>query len=85
MSQTDTLNDLTLALMTQNNLLLALIRTHPHRDILATSFRQAQLQFPEASQMSAANPDAFKLAVATTSAFETAFIAPLDSQRDSRA
>ena len=78
MSHNDSLNDLTLALMAQHNLLLALIRTHPHRDILATSFNQAQMQFPEALKLSAANPETYKLANSTIAAFETAFVTPLD-------
>jgi hypothetical protein len=41
-------DDLVTALLIQNNLLLALIRSHPNRDVLSTLFSQAAKQFPEA-------------------------------------
>ncbi|UHQ23784.1 hypothetical protein LVB77_03470 [Lysobacter sp. 5GHs7-4] len=78
----DSIDDLTLAVIAQNNLLLALIRTHPNRDVLATAFKQAQEQFPEASQLSAASPRLFKLTSTTIAAFEKAFVTQLDPLSD---
>ena len=78
MSHIGPMDDLALAVLAQNNLLLALIRTHPHRDILATTFRQAQAQFPESQRLSTAHPDEFKLASSIIKSFEVAFVAPLD-------
>ena len=78
MNQLDPLGDLTLALMAQNNMLLALIRSHPNRDVLATAFNQAQRQFPEAENLSKEFPDKFKLAHNTVISFEKALTTPLE-------
>jgi hypothetical protein len=78
MNQVDPVDDLALTLMAQNNMLLALIRSHPNRDILATSFSQAQRQFPEAATLSAQFPEKFKFARSTIVSFETALTKPLD-------
>jgi hypothetical protein len=78
MTPVEAIEDLALALVAQNNMLLALIRAHPNRDVLATTFDQAQRQFPEPSNWSSSAPDKFPYTKNTIIAFETALKAPLN-------
>jgi hypothetical protein len=77
-STADAVDDLALALIAQNNMLLALVRSHPNRDVLATAFDQAQRQFSEPVTWSAQDPAKFPYTKNTIAAFETALRKPLD-------
>ena len=72
------IDDLALALIAQNNMITALIRTHPNRDVLATVFDQAQRQFPEARQITSDSTGKFPYASSTFLLFEKALVTPLD-------
>ena len=43
--------DLAMAVQIQNSLLLALVRSHPNRQVLETTFNQALERFPDASAL----------------------------------
>jgi hypothetical protein len=75
MTDEEALVDLCYAVQLQNNMLAALIRSHPSRDVLATNFSQAQSRFPEAAKSAHSRPGSIQRA--TLSLFETALQSPL--------
>ena len=69
--------DLAMAVQIQNSLLLALVRSHPNRQVLETTFKQALDRFPDAAALATAHPDKFVLAHAVLSSAHTAINTPL--------
>ena len=77
MAGANALDDLAKALILQSNMLVALIRSHPNREVLTTNLELARQRFPDSFNAVASQPDALPLSTAILTAFQTALTTPL--------